>query len=107
MSLKDEIKNLRGALKSDIDADDVREAAADIADEGASRAERVSRKVHEAADHLRDPHTYADLRDNFEATVCGVSSKIEKFPGKYPIVTALGALGIGLALGVALGRKNR
>lgn len=107
MSLKDEIKNLRGSLKSDIDADDVREAAADIADEGASRAERLSRKAREAAEHLRDPHTYADMRDNLEASVCGVSRKVEEFPSKYPIVTAIGALGFGLALGMTLGRKLR
>lgn len=107
MGLKEEIKQLRGSLKSDVDTDEIREAAADAAEKGASAAEQVSKAARETAAHLRDPRTYAEMRENLEAAVAGAGAKVEEFPAKYPIVTALGALGFGLALGMAVGRKLR
>lgn len=107
MGLKDEIQQLRSSLKSDVDTNELKAAAADVADKSASTAEQFSKAAREAADHLRDPNVYAEMRENLEFVVADVGAKVEEFPAKYPLVTALGALGIGLAIGLTVGRKLR
>lgn len=112
MSLKDEIKELRGALKGGAEADipqkdEVKKAVAEAIDKGAAKVEKGTRAARAKAEELLDPDTYGDLRNNINSVIGDVGARAEEFPSKYPLVTALAALGFGLAIGVSLGRKLR
>lgn len=114
MGLKEEIKHLRGELdQPEVDekiADHVRKGAETMQAKVTEGLDRVEKRVRAAKDAVTDatsPDNISSMRDSLSSSLAQVGSELERVPSKYPTLTALSALGFGLALGLSLGRKLR
>lgn len=90
MSLKDEIAQLRA------------EFDAHVATQAAT-ARKAAETVRDTAGEIGDSARMEALMETIGDTLDDMSGEIEKFPK----LTALAALGVGLALGVVIGRQLR
>lgn len=93
MSLKDEITQLRAEFDAHVTSQ-------------AGRARKVAEPAQdtaEAAAAAADSAQLEGLMETIGAALDDMSDEIEKFPK----LTALAALGVGLALGVVIGRQLR
>ena len=90
MSLKDEIAQLRA------------EFDAHVATQAAT-ARKAAETVRDTASEIGDSARMEALMETIGDTLDDMSGEIEKFPK----LTALAALGVGLALGVVIGRQLR
>lgn len=114
MGLKDEIKQLRGELEQpaadDKIAGEVRKGAEAVQAKVTEGLDKVEKRVRAAKDAVAEttvPESLASLRQSLSSSLAQVGDDLERVPGKYPTLTALTALGFGLALGLSLGRKLR
>lgn len=115
MGLKQEIEDLRAALGGKHGEEGLKADIAEAVATGAEAVEDAAEATRDAAgDAKRDARraagqgtSYDDLRETLAAGLADAGAKIEEFPAKYPMVTALAALGFGVALGMTLGRKTR
>lgn len=115
MGLKDEIKQLRGELDKpeaveETISDHVRKGAEAVqskVNDGLDRVEKRVRAARDAVTEAADPDNIASLRQSLTSSLTQVGSELERVPSKYPTLTALSALGVGLALGLSLGRRLR
>lgn len=118
MGLKDEIRQLRGELDAGADKAAVEESVAETVRKGAAKAQEkveegldaVGKTVREArarVEEVTDPEYLASVRGSLSASLGQVGTEIERLPAKYPTLTALTALGFGVALGLSLGRRLR
>lgn len=117
MGLKDEIRQLRGEL-DDKDVNGVEENVADTVKKGAAHAQskveegldavqRTVRSARAKVDEVTDPDYIAAVRSSLGQSLAQVGEELERVPARYPTLTALTALGVGVALGLSLARKNR
>ncbi|RBP90985.1 hypothetical protein DFO80_108109 [Rhodobacter sp. 140A] len=91
MSLKDEITQLRAEFDAHVTSQ-------------AGRARKVAEPVQDTAEAAAtDSAQLEGLMETIGAALDDMSDEIEKFPK----LTALAALGVGLALGVVIGRQLR
>lgn len=126
MGLKDEIRQLRGEVEAqdmeDTLRDSVRKGAARVQDKVEDGLDAVSKSVRGARARVeravddtqvdtrmasRAEEELVALGDSLVASVGQVGAQIERIPARYPTLTALGALGIGLALGMSLRGRMR
>ena len=114
MGLKDEIRQLRGELDTPEAEEKVSETVRKGAEavqakvtEGLDRVEKRVRAAKQAVTEATDPDHLTALRQSLSGTLTQVGSELERVPAKYATLTALTALGFGLALGLSLGRKMR
>lgn len=91
MSLKDEITQLRAEFDAHVTSQ-------------AERARKVAEPAQDTAEAAAaDSAQLEGLMETIGAALDDMSDEIEKFPK----LTALAALGVGLALGVVIGRQLR
>ncbi|MFC3059815.1 hypothetical protein [Paenirhodobacter populi] len=125
MGLKDEIRQLRGELDDKLDEtgvrDGVKDAGENVADtvkkgaahaqakveEGLDAVQRTVRSARAKVDEVTDPDYIAGVRSSLSQSLAQVGEELERVPARYPTLTALTALGVGIALGLSLSRKNR
>ncbi|KFI25606.1 hypothetical protein [Paenirhodobacter enshiensis] len=105
MNVQDEIAELRKALKA-AEAKAARKAKTDLEE----LAEEIDpdKETGPDGDPLGDiREKLGALRDELNAMLGPVGEKAAEIPAKYPLATAMAALGLGVALGLSLSHKRR
>lgn len=105
MNVQDEIAELRKALKA---------AETKAARKAKAGLEAVAEDIDPDKETGTDGDPVSDireklgaLRDELNAMLGPVGEKAAEIPAKYPLATAMAALGLGVALGLSLSHKRR